>query len=157
MTIELPKESLLAEKELGHSESEVRVRMLTSLHARECLLRLSVDGQLLPGVKAKTMEFEGTPRPRAVELKAYAATELPSKFQESVRAQSSFATMPTDQTVPHLADPTVSMADFLASNSPSVSLTPDIAPAPAAPPSRHPTLIDFLANQSANLDTKEEK
>lgn len=48
LTIELPKELMVEEKEIGNKENELRVRILTSLNNRECLLRLSSDGQILP-------------------------------------------------------------------------------------------------------------
>lgn len=164
LTIELPKESLLAEKEIGNKENELRVRILTSLNTRECLLRLSVDGQILPGIKAKTMEFKGSSRVRKVELKEYKATELPSKFQEAVQAQSSFgaSTPETSRTLaPHQRTDKVSMADFLAGKM-SVA-TPDLRPniqssvGQRTNTTRTPTLADFLAAQSLTLDTKEER
>jgi len=56
LTIEIPKEVMLEEKEKGLKESDVRVRMLTNLNARECLVRFSAGGQILPGLKARTMD-----------------------------------------------------------------------------------------------------
>jgi hypothetical protein len=159
LTIELPKESLLEEKELGNKENELRVRILTSLNNRECLLRLSVDGKILPGIKAKTMEFKGSAIKRNVELKTYTSTDLPSKFQEGVRAQTTFAPM-TQQAaaIPDQPTPT-SVADFLTSQSPDevVELKPEIATPTRKnePAMRTPSLADFLASQSLNLDKKE--
>lgn len=155
LTIDLPKESLLQEKELGNKESELRVRLLTSLHARECLLRLTVDGQILPGIKARTMDFIGGAKPQHTELKKYQTNELPSKFQEAIVAESSFAAKPAE--IPQPTAGKTSMADFLAGKLPSPELTPDIH-APAAPkPSGPPSLADFLASQSLNIDHKEER
>jgi nicotinamide riboside kinase len=162
LTIELPKETLLEGKETGNKESELRVRMLTSLNARECLLRLSSEGQILPGIKAKTMEFQGSSKPVNVELKEYKVDDLPSKFQEAVQAQSTFAKPNASSKVaPAQPQRTISMKDFLSGKLPeaNLNLTPDIKAAPSAKPKemRTPTLADFLASQSLTLDTKEER
>lgn len=153
LTIELPKEALLEEKELGNKENELRVRILTSLNARECLLRLSVDGQILPGIKAKTMEFKGSALKRNVELREYTSTDLPSKFQEAVQAQNTFASLSAK------AENAASVADFLASDlaDSTSELQPEIATASrrTESPMRTPSLSDFLASQSLNLDTKD--
>lgn len=86
LTIEIPKEILLQEKEKGTDESEVRVRMLTGLHTRECFLRLSSGGQILSCIKARTVEFkQATPNVgNQTKFKSYKApTEIPSKFVEA--------------------------------------------------------------------------
>lgn len=153
LTIELPKESLLEEKEVGNRENELRIRILTSLHTRECLLRLSSDGQILPCIKAKTMEFKGSGTKRDVKLEKYTTTELPSKFQEAVQAQ---AGMPESSDGLSASD-TASMVDFLAGKVPESTIQPDITPAPAKPVGRVPSLADFISSQSLNLDAKEGK
>ena len=141
LTIELPKELLLEEKELGNKEQDLKVRMLTSLHPRECLLRLSSDGQILPCVKARTMDFRPFVARKDVELQAYATTELPSKFHEAVQAQTSHAAATAQ---PTHGEPEAPM-----------TLLPDIAK-PYAPsvqsPGGVPTLADFLAYQSGSFN-----
>lgn len=84
LTIELPKELLEAEKDKGLKQSDVRVEMLTSLHPRECFLRLSAGGQILPCVKARTLDVTAAPVVNTqVELKAYEQKqELPARFVE---------------------------------------------------------------------------
>ncbi|NCU38847.1 DUF87 domain-containing protein [Candidatus Saccharibacteria bacterium] len=150
LTIELPKDALLEEKELGNKEDELRVRILTALDNRECLLRLSSDGHILPCVKARTMDFEGISKQRDVTLKTYTATELPSKFQEAVATQAKFVAPQAEQkqTVKQM----LSMRDFLAGGHSEVlsELRPDIsAPVQSqVAPSRTPTLTDFLSSQS---------
>jgi hypothetical protein len=83
LTIEIPKEVLMSEKSKGLKESDVRVRILTSLNPRECLLRLSGGGQIMPCIKVRTLDA-GTPDPAtaSTKLKTYAASELPTKFVE---------------------------------------------------------------------------
>lgn len=155
LTIELPKEALLEEKEVGNKENELRVRILTSLNSRECLLRLSVGGQILPGIKATTMDFKPTHKAQGVDLKKYNTTDLPSKFQEAVVAQNSFAPTPTNQPVAKKIEK-ISMVDFLADKSSAKILTPDIQTPtqPSPQPNRTPSLADFLSSQSLNIDTK---
>lgn len=83
LTIEIPKEILQSEKDKGLKESDVRVKMLTALDARECFLRLSNEGKILPCVKARTLDVVAASNLKNVELKAYKpAQQLPTKFVE---------------------------------------------------------------------------
>lgn len=97
LTIEIPKEILLEEKEKGVTESEVRVRMLTGLNVRECFLRLSNDGNILPCVKARTVD--AAPGHAAVsasseKLKQYSSpVHLPSKFVETAALENAPSSM----------------------------------------------------------------
>ncbi|MES2971384.1 MAG: DUF87 domain-containing protein [Patescibacteria group bacterium] len=99
LTIEIPKEILLSEKAKGIKETEVRVKMLISLNARECFLRLSNEGQILPCIKARTIDIEGAGTTSTkVELKTYeqAPQQLPSKFVE--KAEDRHSTLPATGT-----------------------------------------------------------
>lgn len=84
LTIEMPKEILLAEKEKGLKESDVRVRMLTNLNSRECLLRLSGGGQIMPCIKVRTLDIAAPdPSLHSANLKSYKLpAQLPAKFKE---------------------------------------------------------------------------
>lgn len=154
LTIELPKESLLEEKEVGNKENELRVKILTSLNNRECLLRLSSEGQILPGIKARTMDFTSPTKHQNIELKTYSQAQMPSKFQEAVAAQTTFA-----QATPTIDRGTqgtkVTMADFLAGKLPEKTeqLRPDIQVTTSLPNStkQSPSLVDFLAAQSGSF------
>lgn len=98
LTIELPKELLIDEKDVGGKESELRVKILTSLNNRECLLRLSSDGAILPCIKAKTLDFVPKQRMKNYELKTYMQDVMPSKFQESIESKSeTFSSTPESQ------------------------------------------------------------
>jgi len=57
------------------------------LHTRECLLRLSSEGQILPCIKAKTVDIMPVAAVnKDVKLKQYdAPQQLPSKFIEQAR------------------------------------------------------------------------
>ena len=168
LTIELPKESLLEEKEIGNKEHELRVRILTALNNRECLLRLSVDGQILPCVKATTMDFTGSPELDNTPLKVYAEQHIPTKFQEKITAQHAVLA-DSPQSVGIIAPNAQSMSDFIADTTPravhadgstryedpyaktGIVLNPD-KPIPAAP-----SLSDFLAAQSSSPTKVERK
>jgi len=85
LTIEIPKEILLLEKEKGSNESQVRTRMLTGLNMRECLLRLSSNGQILPCVKTRTLDniTQQDMNKTDIKLEAYeGVSHMPSKFVE---------------------------------------------------------------------------
>lgn len=115
LTIELPKETLLEGKEIGNKEDEIRVRMLTSLNSRECLIRLSSEGQILPCIKARTVDYTPAPYVAPVELKTYEQPAMPTKFQEG-----SAPPAPGLQHVsPQAASKPLSLVEFLASQSSS--------------------------------------
>jgi hypothetical protein len=89
LTIELPKEIMVVEKEKGLKESDVRVRMLTSLNSRECLVRLSSAGQIMPCVKVRTLDAAEPITISETKLRSYKQpTEMPSKFQERTTVTS---------------------------------------------------------------------
>jgi hypothetical protein len=146
LTIELPKEIVEAEHKKGLKERDIRVQMLTSLNNRECFLRLSSGGQILPCVKAYTVDASGnTTNPLATdtELTSYTqqpAQQLPSRFVE--------------QTQP-VAPPTI---DQKQSESPAIAIVPLQPAAPSQPvlttvssdSSQPLNLRDLLASQSSS-------
>lgn len=84
LTIDLPKEILKEGSEKGLKESDLRVQMLTSLNPRQCLLRLSSRGQILPCIKATTVDVVQR-RVNHQDLQVYekiAEGALPQKFVE---------------------------------------------------------------------------
>lgn len=106
LTIELPKEIVEAEHEKGVSEQDLRVKIMTSLHPRECLVRVLSNGQVVPAVKARTLDAPASSSPRnKSKLKPYENPDGPRKFQErsadaivrpAVEERSSSATLPID-------------------------------------------------------------
>lgn len=99
LNIEIPKEILQGEKDKGLKQADVRVQMLTTLHPRECFLRLSAGGQLLPCVKARTLDVSPVVIPEEVSLKTYENTEnVPSKFVET--AERTYQTLDVAQSAP---------------------------------------------------------
>ena len=83
LTLEIPKEILEAEKAKGLKQSDVRVQMLTGLNSRELYLRLSNDGQILPCVKARTLDIGSARKIADVDLKSYDQPQMPQKFVET--------------------------------------------------------------------------
>jgi hypothetical protein len=73
LNIELPKELVESQHAKGISESETRVKIMTELHPRECLVRVLSSGRVAPTIKAMTVD--------APELVASAAALEPLKRQ----------------------------------------------------------------------------
>ncbi len=81
LNMELPKELVEEEHAKGIKETEVKVKMLTELHPRECMVRVLANGQMSPCIKARTVDApqgEKNPRENIGELKQV----LPDKFVE---------------------------------------------------------------------------
>ena len=166
LTIELPKEAVLEEKEIGNKESELRVRILTSLNARECLIRMSSDGRILPCVKARTCDLTLTPGATSQKLVEYTAQQMPTKFQEQI--QQEISATPNDRCAlaadifpveEPLFNPTLTdLHSFLSSQSSSpAKLTAELAPiSNTQNPLLHISLEDILLNQSSS-PTKQER
>lgn len=165
LTIEIPKEILLSEKDKGSNESQVRVRMLTSLNARECFLRLSGKGQILPCVKARTMDAKISTEKANIKLRAYdKKVILPTKFVENTEKV-------TEQGYPVESIHASSYSDYGAAKNlmadiamksdpddnndpPAAAITNDTPPDPAPPPSAN--LADILSRTSTNSKRNKE-
>ena len=131
LNIDIPKEILQGEKDKGLKQSDVRVQMLTTLHSRECFLRLSSGGQLLPCVKARTLDVVAAPVvSNHSELKKYGQShELPQKFVErreqfdAVIAKAPIVSSATNGQQPNAQDNSrrqyMTLQDLLASQSSS--------------------------------------
>lgn len=159
ITMDLPKEAVDEEKEMGNKETDAKIRLLTSLNTQEVIVRLSADGRLIPAVKAKTMNFQGSRMQKSVTLTAVSDQALPSKFQEDIRAQSKVFTEV-------IASPKIELAKydmaalqkFADTSKNTADLKPEftkIQPKPNVLDSI--TLEDFLAAQSSSPDKLERK
>lgn len=95
LNMELPRETQEADSKKGLKEADVRVRMLTELHPRECMMRLSANGKLNPCIKARTVDAPEAPRHSwtTPSLTAYQPDTpiLPTKFQEKPSAPAGAA------------------------------------------------------------------
>lgn len=89
LNIELPKEIVEEEHGKGINESEVKVKIMTELHPRECLVRLVSNGQIAPCIKARTVDAP-EPAANAEQRAPLVKQALPEKFVEG-------ASVPTRQ------------------------------------------------------------
>ncbi len=83
--IELPKEIIERDTKMGLKEADIRVKIMTELSPRECLIRLSANGQLYPALKARTQDINTvaqSPESAIPEFKDYKRSKLPEKFTE---------------------------------------------------------------------------
>ncbi|MCX6727816.1 MAG: DUF87 domain-containing protein [Candidatus Saccharibacteria bacterium] len=80
LNIELPQEIIKAEHAKGLKEADIKVKIMTELHPRECLVRIVSNGQVVPCFKTRTVDapLSTTARHQNQELKAV----LPDKFVE---------------------------------------------------------------------------
>lgn len=84
LTIDLPKDIVEAENAKGIKEQELRVKLMTGLHPRECLVRVLAGGQVVPAIKARTLDAPtaaSSPTDSPM-FTPYAPPTLPKKFQE---------------------------------------------------------------------------
>ena len=79
LTIEIPKEVLQQMAERGLKESDVRTKLMTELHPRECLARLTANGQILPAVRARTVDTT-LRAPAGAQATAQPKQQLPTQF-----------------------------------------------------------------------------
>ena len=84
LSMEIPKEIVEREMRNGLTETDIRVKIMTELHPRECIVRVAASGRLLPAMKARTMDVgivEGTSSESGGEdLSPFARQDLPEKF-----------------------------------------------------------------------------
>lgn len=147
LTIELPEEIVLKEHEKGLDESDVRVQILTSLNNRECLLRLSNGGQILPCVKAYTMDIgDAMQQSTTTTLTQYEVVDqqLPTKFVEQEQTSVAASLPPTHQMS---VVPQAVTADPVLQPSPSPSPQPTAAAVSTDSPPLN--LRDLLKSQSS--------
>lgn len=80
----LPKNSAHSEHTKGLKESEVRVKMMTELHPRECIARVSANGQIIPAIKARTVDAPAQlyKSKEHLEKRLNTVSNLPAKFKE---------------------------------------------------------------------------
>jgi hypothetical protein len=102
LSMEIPHEIVERELRNGISESDIRVKMMTELHPRNCIIRVAAGGRILPAIKARTMDigshdsFASPPE----ELDSFDRQDLPGKFSYS----SSSAPLPKIDESPHVPE-----------------------------------------------------
>ncbi|MCA9331038.1 type IV secretion system DNA-binding domain-containing protein, partial [Candidatus Saccharibacteria bacterium] len=80
LNMELPSEVVEAEHAKGVGETELKVRMMTELHPRDCLIRVLANGTIAPCLKGRTVEAPKAKDTRQVHKTLQQA--LPEKFVE---------------------------------------------------------------------------
>ncbi len=93
LNIDIPKEIIEEENKKGIKENVVKKRFLTELHPRECLVRVSANGQIVPVFKARTLDIGASDAMAKVnleQLEAAKATGKP-KVDKFVEGQGSIA------------------------------------------------------------------
>ncbi len=123
LTIELPKEVVQEAASRGLKEVDVRTKLMTELHPRECLVRVASGGHVLPAVRGRTVD---TPHrvadvlgSRQLKLRPYAQQHLPEQFIPGTpqpTLQSAQEQMPT---APTQHAPSANMNQLLRANSSS--------------------------------------
>ena len=65
-----------------NKEEDLRVPILTELDARECVVRISAGGKILPAFKATTLDFAATGREKTRRLRPVETAPRPLKYVE---------------------------------------------------------------------------
>jgi hypothetical protein len=84
LNIELPKEIIEEEKKKGLKESDIRIKLMTELHPRECIVRVLVNGQIIPAIKARTVDVPASSavQPGGAKINQQESKRLPVKFNK---------------------------------------------------------------------------
>ncbi|MCA9341409.1 ATP-binding protein [Candidatus Saccharibacteria bacterium] len=83
ITMELPKKMLMEATRVLNKEEDLRVPILTDQDPRDCVVRVSSGGKLLPALKARTMDFVAETNYNTVlDLKSYDGSSMPAKYVE---------------------------------------------------------------------------
>lgn len=65
-----------------HDSFFAKIRILTELANRECVLRVSNQGRVLPAFKAKTLDVLSVPRVKEDKIKEYEIIEKKEKIKK---------------------------------------------------------------------------
>jgi hypothetical protein len=89
LNIEIPKEIVEEEHKKGIKEDVIKKRFMTELHPRECLVRVSANGQIVPVFKARTLDIGDSVQQPKVNLEQLEKSQpqeinknMPTKFVE---------------------------------------------------------------------------
>jgi len=87
LNIDLPKEVIESEREKGINLTDLKVKIMTELHPRECLVRVLANGQVAPCVKAVTVDAPTATASAAAHIPdlTKATQILPEKFVEGAK------------------------------------------------------------------------
>jgi hypothetical protein len=153
LPMELPKEMLLESKDRGIKEETMKMRMLTDLHPRECIVRLASNGMLLPCFKARTLDVSHNivqtfTADNFVPQEYTEAKVVLKKFQENTKKSDKYTELPkqSDETTPHTEPP------------PGHHSPPPLAMVEIEPIlERGPISLDEIMSQQSTKDTVESR
>lgn len=109
LTIELPSEVIEVGKNKGLKEVDLRVKLMTELSPRECLVRVASSGQVLPSFKARTLDapvaVSSVNDSQLVALEPPVAQKLPEKFHKKEFSENNLDILDNNmpQNVPNIA------------------------------------------------------
>ena len=129
LEMEIPKEIIEAEAVKGVKEEQIKVKLLTELHPRECMVRISADGKVLPCFKARTVDATINPKQQQIKANDLKTYKQPGKPK---------------------------LKKFVESDAPKASEMPEFSSQPAAAPSvinpTAPTAVPASALPKSNLE-----
>lgn len=137
LNMELPSEIIEEEHAKGVSEADLKIRMLTELHPRECLVRVVSNGQVCPCIKTRTVEVPKHKQTSVTNLKQY-TQKLPEKFDEAKTTTKKGVNFS-----PEFMDKLVEKAQ---------AIEPEISHANWASQNEYNTLMDILGAHSSSRD-----
>jgi hypothetical protein len=117
ITMELPRKIMMEATRTMMNEEDKRVPILTSLDPRECIVRVSSGGKLLPAFKARTLDFEVPVRSqdKTEPLATFAQQQMmPSKYVES---QAMSAHLTVDHKPQYVIEPPDNLMQVLSKQS----------------------------------------
>lgn len=91
MNMDIPKEIIESEAAKGIKEEQIKINLLTSLDPRECLVRISANGQVLPCFKARTVDAK-TVRKQADKILRAAPPKLKKFIEGQAHAKPTLKT-----------------------------------------------------------------
>lgn len=112
MVIEIPKELIEKGREKGLDEAKMKINMLTSQSVRECFVRVAANGQLMPAIKAATVDIGGGVQERLLQADEPVfkpkLNKLPQKMilENTAEFQAARASVAELSAVPALPMPT---------------------------------------------------
>jgi hypothetical protein len=137
LNMELPTEVVEAEHAKGIGEVELKVKLMTELHPRECLVRVLANGTMAPCLKARTVDAPSVGEARHVPKKLQQA--LPKKFKEGTPATAKQIRF-SKEFLEQLADPDAVSPEALDARHQAVTTIPQ----------RFGSLKDLLSTQSSS-------
>jgi hypothetical protein len=137
LNMELPIEVVEAEHAKGISEVDYKVKLMTELHPRECLVRVLANGTMAPCLKARTVDAPVRTTTRSAHAKLQQA--LPEKFVEGGLPANARQIKFSKAFLEHIADPDLVSTEALDARHEVIPM-----------PQRLGSLKDLLSNQSSS-------